>query len=163
MEDFEDKDPGPQPLEEFLDPSDEDILLYSAEVGPRIFIMNNSELSTILGIMIDESDDSFLVALPSRVVDRDGTKVVIPVVEADFVRMVKSSVTMVLFPFSSFSEVYLEYVTQMAKENEAYEEYLDMFKAYLENTEDPTPTKEPACKVQGLSNSDLAKYLASKK
>lgn len=98
--------------DEDLEPTEEDNLLVTTFPGPRIFTLNNALDTTLLGVLMDESDDSFLVALPSRMVKEDGTNepYIKPYVQAPYFRLMKNAVSAVMFMFEPFKSVYMDYL-----------------------------------------------------
>lgn len=72
------------------------------EGGPRVFVLESAMLQTLMGILISESDDSFLVALPARLVEVDEQKVAVPFIDAPYVRLQKSSVVMTCYLMDPF-------------------------------------------------------------
>ena len=61
---------------ESLEPlTEEEDLLYSEVIGPRLFMLNNAAASTLLGIIMEETEDSFLVGFPSKMLKVDETEI----------------------------------------------------------------------------------------
>lgn len=86
-------------------------LLFSDKGGPRLFFMDNPSLKTVIGILVSETDDSFLVAMPARLIeDGSGYKEIKPFVPVHYIRLQKSSVTFVSYIFEPFDSIYKEYV-----------------------------------------------------
>lgn len=93
--------------------SNEEIdLLESFDVGPRIFVLNNASGTTLLGVVLVETKDSFLVGLPSRMLDVGGSYVIEPFISAPYTRILKSSVTSVSYLVGVFEEPFLAYIEE---------------------------------------------------
>lgn len=85
---------------------EENNLLFSDELGLRIFILNNSTNTQVLGVLMEESDDSFLVGLPSKLVENE----ILPLVPIKYGRILKSSIMMVVYPYGILYEKYIAYL-----------------------------------------------------
>jgi hypothetical protein len=103
-------------IDVFDDYSEEDELLYSLSMGPRIFNLNNSNGTTMLGVLMEETDDSFLVGLPSRLIQNDGVYKVEPYLPVKFARFFKNSIVSTMFLFDKFYDTYIEYLQTRGKE-----------------------------------------------
>lgn len=90
--------------------AEEEDLLYSLSPGPRIFNLNNTNGTTLLGILVEETEDSFLIGLPSRLLDIDGEMKIEPYMPISYARFMKSNVLSVTFLFGVFLEKYVEYL-----------------------------------------------------
>ncbi len=86
-------------------------LLQCIEGGPRVFFMDKSSMQTIVGVLVLETDDSFLVAMPARLVeDGAGVKEIQPFLTVPYFRLQKSSVTFTSYLFEPFGNAYREYL-----------------------------------------------------
>ena len=142
---------------------EEDVLLFSATPGPRIFTLNNANSTTMLGVLLEETDDSFLVALPSRLIDIEGKLKVESFMAVPYIRLLKSAVLSVLFPFGSFKAMFIPYIIN--KGMEIYPELEDLIEDLKEELESPTQAqhKEQSEVVySGMSNEELEQYLTEK-
>jgi hypothetical protein len=167
--------------EEFLTP--ENILLYSTIPGPRIFTLTGSH-EAILGLLLEESDDSFLVGMPARMIlplddkgqaNPDGVKTIIPYVPLPYFRLMKTAIMNVMYMFGEFEDLYMLYVE--AKGNELYPELgeyydpdqtveiPDVDKTEIKPAEETvglTQEAEDGNQVQGMSDEQLKEYLTDK-
>lgn len=103
-------------IEPLDDVSEEDELLYSLSMGPRIFNLNNANGTTMLGVLIEETDDSFLVGLPSRLIQAEEGLKVEPYLSVKFARFFKTSIVSVMFLFDKFYDSYIEYLQTRGRE-----------------------------------------------
>lgn len=89
---------------------DEFDLMYTSNLGIRIFNLNNQAGTSLLGIVLFENDDSFLVGLPSKLLKKDDKYKVELYMPVQSIRLMKSSVSIVSMPFTPFEEHYLEFL-----------------------------------------------------
>ena len=161
-------------LEEDLTP--EDVLLYSTFAGPRLFVLNNANMTNVLGVLMDESDDSFLVGLPIRLMNdgNDPTKIKAePFAPVPYIRVLKSAIITVSYLYGIFESEYTKYILE--KGAALYPEITDYLEEGEESEEVSVPnvptqsvdvsltndTETPE-EVQGMSNEELKKYLTDK-
>lgn len=117
--------------------TEEEDLLVTFFSGFRIFTLNNVNSTTVLGVVMTETDDSFLVALPSRLTEQaehhpdgsvivTGPPVVVPLSSEAYLRLMKNAVLGVSHMYGIFREKYLEYINTEGKKlyPEVFE-YLD--------------------------------------
>lgn len=90
--------------------TEEDELLFTPNPGPRLFVLNGMESKTFVGILIDETDDSMLVGLPTRMIEVDDKYTLAPLIDVPYTRILKSSVFCVTFLFEPFATAYKKYV-----------------------------------------------------
>ena len=87
-------------------------LLFSIRPEHRVFVLANKNETTLLGMLDSETEDSFLVLFPSRMVQReDNNYEIVPYMEVPFLRLMKSQVIIVapiMEPFSSEFACYLD-------------------------------------------------------
>lgn len=95
---------------------DEFDLLTSSSIGIRVFNLNNQSGTTLIGVVMFENEDSFLVALPSKLLKKDDDYKVDLYVPIDMVRLMKSNITLLSHPFSPFEEHYLEFLDTYGRE-----------------------------------------------
>lgn len=126
-------------MEDFDELPLEEELLFTPYPGIRIFSLNNNQQTTLLGILVEETDDSFLVGLPSRMVKDEKTEdlSVVPYLPATFYRLLKTSVEGVLFMEDPFLSEYHKYVVGMNRPE--FEEILPIL---FENFEEEPRTVE---------------------
>ena len=161
--------------------SEEDILLYSTYSGLRIFVLNNAAMTNILGVLLDETEDSFLVGLPAVVVEgRPVESAIEPFLPVPYTRLMKSAILTLMYTFGVYQERYLEYIN--AKGKELYPEIDDYIEEgqgqgqYLEAVlvEQPevagpenlevslNKDSEVPEKAVGMSDEELREYLLDK-
>lgn len=86
-------------------------LLDTIYEGPRIIVMNSDEDPTLVGVVMDENQDSFLVRLLSRMVSVDGGDPEIkPYILSHSSRIFKTSVKMLLPLTEPFYGPYIKYL-----------------------------------------------------
>lgn len=122
----------------------EDNLLETHEPGPRIFYMSNDMHTTLLGFVLSETADSFLVALPSRLVksEEDGSLKIEPFIDVPFLRVVKSNVIMVMHLFGEFLVPFNEYLEKEGAER--YPSITEQIELYLGDFSDKQKAKQAA-------------------
>lgn len=164
-----------------FDPNDvsaEDSLMYSHFSGPRIFILNDNDKFNMFGVLLEESDDSFLVGLPAKMTSEDGEVKVEPFMPVPYSRFMKSAILSVSYTFGIFHELYMNYVE--TKGAELYPEIADYIEEDAElETESAESTiitpidaditdislsseVEEGTKVLGMTDDELQKYLTDK-
>lgn len=144
---------------------EEDSLLFSVVPGPRIFTLNNSSSTTLLGVVLEENDDSFLVGIPSRLLDSDNGMRIEPFVAVPYLRLMKSSVLSVLFLFGVFREKYLPYLIERGVE--LYPGIADIVDDIVRNEEiqfpEPISSEQEETKEKmGMTDEELKEYLEEK-
>lgn len=122
--------------------------------GVRIFSMATSNRS-IIGIVISENSDSFLVAMPC-VVMKDTSKDNAPVVRSylpvPFFRLMKSSIENICFAFAIFKDLYLEYLEHEGYESQpSMQEIIDLI--LDEESEEPSTVSVSAEEAKTLQDS----------
>lgn len=150
-------------VEQNQDITEEDILFYSIIPGPRIFTLNNAASTTMLAVLIEEKDDSFLVGLPSRLIEGEGNFKVEPFVPVPFMRLMKNSVLSVINLFGAFEEYYIPYLLEQGKE--LYPEIEDIIEDIREeytDLEDITNSSSDGTHKTGMSDEALKEYLTEK-
>jgi hypothetical protein len=109
---------------------EQSLLLGADSPAPRSYTVLhdlNSELITIIGLQLSETEDSFLVAYPSRTFKKntDPEEICIkPFLEQNInlIRILKSSIFLCTFPVGIFKQAYIKYLRE---ETNAKEEYPD--------------------------------------
>lgn len=155
--------------------SEEDALLYSTFAGPRIFILNDADKTNLLGLVLDESDDSFLVGLPASAFERDSEKQIRPYCPAPYMRLMKSATMSVLYTFGEIEDLYMKYLD--TKGRELYPEVADYIEEGEEDNSDPAEASivgpadidislskdaTPEQQVLGMTDEELRQYLLEK-
>lgn len=142
--------------------TEEDVLLFSAFPGPRIFILNNATQTNMLGVLIEETDDSFLVGLPSRLLETEDGVRVEPFVRVPFLRLMKTSVSTVLYLFDIFKEKYLAYLIEHG--TALYPDIRDIIEDLKEQYLVPVESSESSKSEEttGMNNEKLKEYLSEK-
>jgi hypothetical protein len=94
--------------EEFTDPDD---LLQSLTYGARKFCFQGSE-DLGVGVILEETVDSFLVAMPARIISEKGrmTLISFDLDNMPYIRLMKAAVRSVAFPTALQRERYVEYL-----------------------------------------------------
>jgi len=150
------------------DPTEEDVLLYSHFAGPRIFVINDSSKTNITGILLDESEDSFLVGLPVKF-SRETTgkeKIIIePYIPVPYFRLMKSSVFSVMFSFDPYLALYLDYVKETGVK--LYPEALEYLNVELQESNpsgiiEVGPDEDEQGVKSGMTDDELREYLFEK-
>lgn len=157
------------------DITEEDILLHSTFTGPRIFVLNNESYTNVLGVLLDENEDSFLVGLPATLMTDDATTKVMPFLPIPYFRLMKSSVFCIMYMYGKYTEYYHKYVDEKGKElYPEISEYMDPIEEtgiddFLEGADVITGSVDSDSKevevqgeIQGMSNDELKKYLIEK-
>lgn len=133
---------------------EEDNLLYTVDPGLRIFTLNNANSTTLLGILLEETEDSFLVGLPARLMDSEAGMKIEPFMTVPYLRLIKSSVLTLLYPFGVFEEKYVPYVIEYGED--LYPEIVEDLKSNLSETE---PLEKES---NGMDQEQLKEYLTEK-
>lgn len=110
-------------------------LLYSPYSDLRIFTLNNN--SPILGILLQENEDSFLVGLPTRFSkDKEsGSMFLEGVIPFPYFRIFKSSLFNIAPLYGVFSTTYTKYLQEVGLVN--HPEFIDFLPDdFLEDSEE---------------------------
>ena len=96
--------------------SDSDDLLHSLTYSIRKFHLGNSWENVLAGVILEETEDSFLVALPIQLLRVEDHLFIKPVDTGDepFLRLLKSSVMIVSSLVDQSERLYVDYVTKTA-------------------------------------------------
>lgn len=89
-----------------------DDLLHSLTYGPRQYYDSVDEENSVVGVMLEETNDSFLVAMPARIKSKDG-HMVLTVEDSgnrQYIRLMKSAVRIVAFPAEPQRKIYVDYL-----------------------------------------------------
>lgn len=111
--------------------TDEDDLLFSEVLGTRVFSLNNTNGTTLVGVVVSETDDSFMVGLPARLLkttEGDNERFRIePFSPEPYIRLIKYNVTFVTFAFGIFKTAYDTYLDTVGRDDfpELIEDLLD--------------------------------------
>lgn len=89
---------------------EEDNILYTTYEGPRAVVLNNSSFTLILCTIMQESDDSFLVRMPAKMITEDNSIKATSFVLNPSVRLLKSSILMVTDVREPFLTPYMDYL-----------------------------------------------------
>lgn len=162
-------------VEDDVEMTDENILLYTMMAGPRVFVLNNSEMTNVLGLVLDETDDSFLVGIPGIIKNTMGGYNVEAFAPTPYMRLIKASVVSIMYLMPPVHQMYMDYVEKKGREiYPEIDEYLDSEEAeetaavasepITPETTDVSLTSEETeeNKVQGMSDDELKKYLQEK-
>lgn len=162
-------------VEDDIEMTDENTLLYTLMAGPRVFVLNNNAMTNVLGLVLDETDDSFLVGIPGIIKDSMGGYHVEAFAPTPYMRLIKSSVISVMYLMPPVHQMYMDYVEKKGREiYPEIDEYLDSEEAeetaavasepITPDTTEVSLTAEETTenKVQGMSDDELKKYLQEK-
>lgn len=100
---------------EEIDPQDD--LMGSAVIGIRVFVTRDIARTVVLGIVLGEGDDSFLVGLPTTT----GEHGITPYFKAPYIRLMKSEVSIVAMAEEELESAFLAYV-----QDKGYQLYPDL-------------------------------------
>jgi hypothetical protein len=100
-----------------------DLVDHNQSQDLNIRIMNTLSGSSVICIVMEEMDDSFLVALPCKLVAKGETKVIEPYILQKFVRMFTSTIITAIPCFGEFELFYIEWLLENG--NSLYPEYVD--------------------------------------
>ena len=93
--------------------SEEENLLTSYFSGPRIFTINDGgDKVSLLGVVVHETEDSFLVAIPSLLVKTGEVYKIISYGQSPYFRLLKGNVSIVSHLYDKFEKYYLPYVLE---------------------------------------------------
>jgi len=124
--------------EDFTEAED---LLGSFTYGIRKFYLAGSWEDKLLGVMLEETVDSFLIALPVRLIEMEDKQLVLEEVEeGPFVRFMKSDFRAITFAVGKQKSLYLGYLE--IKSPSAFPELLDMIGEKYQSSSNPQP-EEP--------------------
>ena len=106
--------------------TDSDDLLYSLTYGIRKFIFSSGWEDALIGVILEENKDSFLVAMPVKhiMVEGETFAKAIPTGQDPFIRLLKASVRAVSSVEQQPERLYVEYLIQKAPEQ--FPELLEM-------------------------------------
>jgi hypothetical protein len=122
----------------------EESLMSSLDIEPRIFTLANPANTTLLGFVLTESEDSFLVGHPSRLVvgADEVSKHIEPFIPVPFIRLMKYNICMVVPVFGDFQTYFIEYLRTEA--NAKYPELSEDVDYYLDRIDAETVATETA-------------------
>lgn len=112
------------------DPSDADDLLYSTSYGTREFHSGPKGKDIIIGVILEENEDSFLVAMPVHILNKEQTSTFILEqlsYNEPFTRLIKNSVSYVSYPEVDHDMAYIDFLQKEAKD--IFPELLEMIGA----------------------------------
>lgn len=100
-------------------------LLQSLAYGIRMFRSGRYGQDTIIGVILEETDDSFLVGMGAGIF-QDKNRMIVEELSkgAQYIRLLKSSITLVTFPEKVFELAYLDYLH--AESHKIFPELLSM-------------------------------------
>jgi len=94
--------------------SESDDLMDSILYGVREFYLKGSWNELMLGVMLDESEDSFLVAMPALLFNTEKVVHLMPAIDRPYVRFIKAEFRAVALPSESNNAIYMAYVSHKA-------------------------------------------------
>lgn len=126
--------------EDFTDSED---LLGSLAYGIRKFYLSGSWEEILLGVLLEETADSFLIALPARVSNKDNVYILEEVVaNVPYARFLKSEFRAVSFAQEIHEQVYVQYLR--AKSPSIFPELLDMIGYDIIDKDEDSPYENPS-------------------
>ncbi len=92
--------------------SSKEELMGSKLERPRLLILNTISGSSLMCVVLDESQDSFLIALPAKLLSNDskGTVEVDPYLPVPYSRFFKNSILFITPLFGTFEYLYIKYL-----------------------------------------------------
>lgn len=87
-------------------------LMYSQEPTPRIFILSNANETALLGILESETEDSFLISVPARLIKTEAGLEIVNHGTNPFFRLMKSNVSIVMPMTEPYERPYQEFLSQ---------------------------------------------------
>lgn len=88
-----------------------DDLLYSITYGIRKFYFSGSWNDAIIGVILEENNDSFLIALPARIVIEGNLSLMEAITNLPCMRFLKGDIRAVNFCEGVHNEMYIEFLT----------------------------------------------------
>jgi hypothetical protein len=125
-------------------PDDDDFtksedLLQSITYGIRKFYFSGSWTDLVVGVVLEETEDSFLVALPVTVRIQDTLSLIEAITDLPYMRFIKSDVRAVTSCEGIHKRMYIEFLT--INSTDIFPELLDMIGETVDsNTETPIET-----------------------
>lgn len=115
IEDYDDEKDDESKYGDVLLSEQEEELLFPIKAGIREFRLISSK-TVLVGVLLVETEDSFLVALLSGIFDSDNGTTVEPIMseESGFLRLFKSTVVAISYPVNSTRVAYEKYLVEMA-------------------------------------------------
>lgn len=106
--------------------SESDDLLYSQAYGIRQFAISDRLDLIVLGVMLEESEDSFLVAMPIQIKFEGGHTEFkrVDIMNQSYIRLMKSAVRIIAFPDALQEKMYVDYLFE--KSSNLFPELLAM-------------------------------------
>ena len=131
-------------------------LLNSLTYGIRKFYLAGSWDDMILGVMLEETQDSFLIALPAKITKNENVSILEEVMESPYVRFMKSDFRAVTFASGIHKRMYVEYL--ILKSPSTFPELLDMIgeKGSEQNQSEVAPHQQMHEDLQRLSEIDIS-------
>ncbi len=138
--------------------SDEDDLLFSINQGPRVFVLNTANCPSIAAVVMEETDDSFLVAAAARIVESEGEKAHAEAYSPiPYFRIMKGSVIGVMPLFGVFYEAYTPYL--ISQGDSIYTKLIPVVDYLRSKTESFI---DPVVETKGMDDERLNEYLYEK-
>ena len=142
----------------------EDNLMETMVPSPRIFMMDNDKNTTIVGFVLSENPDSFLVSLPSKLIDSEGVKSIHPFINLPFIRLSKNAIAITMNLFGEFEEHFIEYLRGPGKDRYPdIEEEIEVYLSEYDDADLPETLARPSAQgkiSKGMDDKELAKKLA---
>lgn len=137
-------------------------LLNSLMPSPRLFLLNPMSgigKSHMLGFLLEETEDSFLIALPGFLMESSdtGKREFSLYSDSRFLRVLKNSISLCMYPYGDFAKYYDEFL--LKNTTKLYPTIGLLVKEYLEIDEFPgeAESEEAADKSLEETMADLQK------
>lgn len=106
-----------------VDTTWDDILNHEQAVDLKLRIFNTVASSSIIAIVIKETEDSFLVGLPCRLMANGDKRLIEPQMPVRFARFMKPTILYITPCFGEFEIFYIRYLLDQGKEQ--YPEFIN--------------------------------------
>lgn len=143
------------------DVTDSEDLLFSTFYGIRIFHFSGSWDNIMLGVVLEEIDDSFLVALPASVAKDNNSLVLTGFSHVPYMRFMKSEFRALSQPTKNMEEAYVSFLEKEAKS--VFPDLLSLIGKTIEDVDiedsrvdnPPIEAKGIVVNSKGLSSKDI--------
>lgn len=145
----------PDELEEEGEFSGSEDLLNSLSYGVREFYLTDSWDKSIIGVLLEETSDSFLIAMPMKV-SKTKNMVYLEEIMPDipYTRFLKSGVLAVIFSIDTIEKKYIEFIK--ANSSDLFPELLSIIgedeyeESHIEKVEEIKETEGTASPLKGI-------------
>lgn len=106
--------------------------MIKTAIQDKYVILNNVAGSSLLGVVLEELPDSFIIGLPAKLVKKNDALSVIPYLPCETLRVFKFTLLHLLPLADEFELPYLDYVLERGGEIDLPEEEYDLIEARIE-------------------------------